>query len=97
MAASPQSHHACIFSDCCWSHWRSCEKELNVWRCNIAESETHDQDELLEKWWNLVVGITLLWEVPTDAVSESCGNKDEITDAKAAGTFAAGVLRGGPS
>ena len=41
-------------------------------------------------------GITLLWEVPTDAVSESCGNKDEITDAKAAGTFAAGVLRGGP-
>ena len=42
-------------------------------------------------------GITLLWEVPTDAVSESCGNKDEITDAKAAGTFAAGVLRGGPS
>ena len=42
-------------------------------------------------------GITLLWEVPTDAVSESCGNKDEITDAMAAGTFAAGVLRGGPS
>ena len=56
MAASPQSHHACIFSDCCWSHWRSCEKELNVWRCDITESEKHDQDELLEKWWNLVVG-----------------------------------------
>ena len=42
-------------------------------------------------------GITSLWKVPTDAVSKSCGSKDEIADVKAAGTFAAGVSREGPA